>query len=405
MNIVLTSLVSIALLGRAPLHAADLPSTVLISPDHLRAVKASVETGSKEYAAALKRLRRDAEKALAQVPVSVMDKKQTPPSGDKHDYMSMGKYWWPDPSKPGGTPYMRRDGEANPESNEITDHDNFARLVWAVESLGLAHYFFGGEENARHAAKLVRVWFFDPATRMNPNMNYAQAVPGREEGRGAGIIDVRGFPRLLDGLALLETSQAWTQEDKRIMQTWIREYLVWLRESKNGKAEAAARNNHGTWYDVQVMSLALYVGDQDLATSTATAAQTKRIASQIRPDGKQPEELLRTRSWGYSTMNLAGLFDLATLAERVGVDLWQYVAPSGGSIRKAFDYLYPYLTGDKTWEHQEIRKFDPVLLVDVLRVASVKFDNKEYARLSDVLAAKDGASRRGVLLYPSLNTP
>src|SRR3954466_4902684 len=118
--------------------------------------------------AARQALMQAADRALEQKPVSVMDKKKVPPSGDKHDYLSQAPYWWPDPAKPDGKPYIRKDGQRNPEIDAIADHDNLGRLGDAVATLGLAYAYTGREVYAAHAARLVRAWFLDPATRMNP---------------------------------------------------------------------------------------------------------------------------------------------------------------------------------------------------------------------------------------------
>ena len=108
-----------------------------------------------------------------------------------------------------------------------------------------------------------------------------------------------------------------------------------MRESSNGKAEAAATNNHGTWYDVQATTYMLFVGDEAVARQVVEAAKAKRIAAQIQPDGQMPRELGRTKSWGYSCFNLKALAQLADLGRRVDVDLWTYSSPDGRSIRTA----------------------------------------------------------------------
>src|SRR5918995_969092 len=197
------------------MSAATLVTLALLlqDSDHLSSVKARLQANDARMKTALSALEEEAAKALRMKPVSVMDKGVTPPSGDKHDYMSQAPYWWPDPSKPNGLPYIRRDGERNPEINRITDHGNFDRLMDAVSALGLAFYFTGRPEYAEHAARLLRVWFVDPATRMNPHLKYGQGIPGINEGRGIGIIETRALPELIDGLALLGDSPAWTAAD------------------------------------------------------------------------------------------------------------------------------------------------------------------------------------------------
>ena len=289
---------------------------------------------------ALEQLNRDAARALRYEPVPVTAKKRTPPSGDKHDYMSLARYWWPDPDKPDGLPYVRRDGEVNPEIESYPDHQNLDELVKVVHTLALASYLLqpeqpAGEDYAARAAELLRLWFLNADTRMNPNLNFSQAVPGRTQGRGAGVLDGRGFAQIADAVGLLSSSPAWTAQDQQGMHIWFRQYLKWLQESPNGRDEAAARNNHGTWYDVQLTAVAFFVGDTGLARRTLEASLQKRITAQIEPDGRQPEELARTRALSYSLFNLEALAQLAALGRHGGVDIWGFQTPDGRGIRRA----------------------------------------------------------------------
>jgi len=201
-----------------------------------------------------------AQKALTAPLVSVMDKKNTPSSGDKHDYVSMAPYWWPDPTKPTGLPFIRKDGEIYPESR--TDHDGLRlqRTIEHVKTLAYAWYFTGNAAYAEGASRRVRAFFLDPATRMNPNLNFGQAVMGVSDGRGIGLIDTRTLPDLVDAIRVLALSPAWTATDNAGMTTWCRDFLTWMLESKNGQEERAALNNHGVFYDAQVPALALFVG-------------------------------------------------------------------------------------------------------------------------------------------------
>ena len=157
-----------------------------------------------------KQLVKDADKALQFGPVSVMEKKHIPPSGDKHDYMSLAPYHWPDPTKPDGLPYIRKDGQTNPEVKEYKDKEYQPQLCADVHTLALAYYFSGEKVYAQHAAKLLRVWFLDTATRMNPNLNFAQAIKGVNTGRGAGLIDTRHYIKVIDAIGLLRDSKYWT---------------------------------------------------------------------------------------------------------------------------------------------------------------------------------------------------
>jgi alginate lyase len=360
------------------LAAQSPPQLLLLDRNYLTDVGRNF---SSAIAAAKRTLVEEADKALAMKPVSVMDKAVTPPSGDKHDYMSQAPYFWPDPKKPDGKPYIRRDGERNPEINRISDHENLGRVISAVSTLGLAHFFSGRDEYAAQAARLVRVWFIDPATRMNPHLNFGQGIPGITEGRGIGIIETRGLPDLLDGVLLISDSKAWTPADEAALQAWMRSYLTWLIESPHGKAESKNGNNHETYYDVQVAALALYTHQPELARRTLTQSR-ERIGRQIEPDGGMPRELERTRSWDYSIMNLSGFMALATLGERAGVDLWSYRTADGRSIRQALDFLVPYAAGDRKWTRDQITTFRASALYVPLRRAAAAWKDPKYAALA-----------------------
>ena len=332
--------------------------------------------------ASLEQLRENANEALKREPVSVMEKTLNPPGGDKHDYMSQAPYWWPDPGKPNGLPYVRRDGETNPEIGQLQDHKNLSSLISETYTLALAYYFFGEETYAEHASVLLRTWFLNPQTRMNPNLEFAQGIPGRNTGRGIGLIETREMYRLVDSIGLLQGSQSWTAEDQKGMEEWCTKFLDWMIHSQHGKDEAAAKNNHGTYYDVQVASLALFTGNQALARSVLQSVGERRIATQIEPDGKQPLELARTKALGYSTMNLAGLFELAILGEDVGVDIWNFHTNDGASLHKALDYLIPFVRGDQKWHYKQIAEYKLGEFSPLLVVAALKFKDTRYEELA-----------------------
>jgi len=326
---------------------------------------------------ALDKLRSEANKALKMEPVSVMQKTITPPSGNKHDYLSLARYWWPDLTRPGGLPYMRRDGEVNPETSQVQDEHHLNAMITATTRLSLAYYLFGDERYAEQATKLMRVWFLDPETRMNPNMKHAQLTRGRNTGRGSGLIDSRRLSVVVDNIGLLAGSKAWTPADQSGMQQWFAQYLKWLRESDNGRKEALAENNHGSFYDVQVASIALFLGDTGLATKVLKN-ETGRVAEQVNKDGGQPRELERTRALWYSTFNLSALFQLAQLGENVGVDLWTFQTKDGRSIRKALDFLTPYITSEKKWPYKQIDHYPNTAILPLYLRAAVQYKAPEY---------------------------
>ena len=376
---------------------ADTLRVFLLDGHYLQAARQRLRDGDQSLAPALGQLERDAQAALHAGPFSVVNKKVTPPSGDKHDYMSLAPYFWPNPDTTNGLPYVRRDGERNPEINRISDHRSLDQMAEAVETLALASYFTGEEVYAERAARLLRAWFFDPATRMSPHLQYAQAVAGVNTGRGIGLIETRALTRVVDAVGLLGGAKAWSPADERQLQEWFAQFLRWMQESKNGREEAAARNNHGTYYDVQVVSFALFLGKPKLAEDVVRAAREKRIAVQIEPDGRQPLELVRTKAWGYSVGNLSGLMLLATLGERVGVDLWHFQTGDGRSIGKALDYLAPFALGQQKWPHRQIGGWSPEPAYPLLRQAALKLPERKYSDWAKQLPPLEPTSRSNLL--------
>jgi hypothetical protein len=91
---------------------------------------------------------------------------------------------------------------------------------------------------------------------MRPHPRFGQAIPGVTEGRGIGILDTRELARIADAVALMRGAPGWSAADERGLREWARTYLTWLRTSEQGKDEADERNNHGMWYDAQLVGVA-----------------------------------------------------------------------------------------------------------------------------------------------------
>jgi hypothetical protein len=335
--------------GAADQQAA--PKVFSPDPAELAGIKAKLAADGGTLRPALDRLIGEARQALRQRPLSVLDKQKSVAGAGPNDYVSFAPYFWPDPAQPDGLPYARIDGRHNGALVAQGDRVNFGAVKRAVSALALGYYFTGDAAYAERAAALVRAWFLDPKTGMNPHLNFAQAVPGGVTGRPQGLIEFRDMPQLVDALGLLEANPAWTDADRAAMRDWLGRYYDWLTTSPIGTGEGRTTNNHATWYDVQVMSLALYLGKTADARRVAEQFGVRRIAAQVRPDGRQPRELGRVNSWGYSAFNVSAMLTMAELSERVGVDVWHYKSADGRSLRAALDYLTPYLDGRRKWPH------------------------------------------------------
>ncbi|MEX0611555.1 MAG: alginate lyase family protein, partial [Pirellulales bacterium] len=250
-----------------------------------------------------------------------------------------------------------------------------------VETLALAGYLLNDEPSAKHAALLVRTWFLEPATKMNPHLRYGQAVPGRNDGRGSGIIDTRHFIRVLDAVALLMETDAWTDSDHAGLIAWMKQYFDWLQHDPMGKDESSERNNHGTWYDAQLAAIAMFVGERDTAREIVESAKHKRIARCIEPDGQQPEEIDRTKGLHYCVFNMSAMAVLARIGEHVDEDIWNYETEDGRSLRRGLEFVVPYLLGEKEWPHEQIEEMS-VSPTDMglFYLSARRYDEPRYLR-------------------------
>jgi hypothetical protein len=362
-------------------YAADFEGrrTFTLRPADLTAIKAAL-ADDPAIAAAYRDLIARADKALAAKPASVMDKRSIPVSGDRHDYVSLARYWWPNPANPKGA-YVRRDGDTNPdiESNRF-DRTALARMTREADTLALAYYYSGTRKYAEGAARVIRTWFLDPATAMNPNMNFAQAVPGVSNGRAEGVLDGAGFIAVIDAAGLIAPSGALTATETKALEGWFARYVDWLLKSTNGKEEGKASNNHGLWYDAQVARFALFARRPDIAQKIVAAFPKTRIARQVDAAGALPAELGRTRSFHYSLYALDAAYIVADSAACLGTNLYR-AEEKGRSLRRATDYVAAYRGRAADWPYKE-QGWPGAMLDDLLTRADTAWGPGAYPRIA-----------------------
>jgi hypothetical protein len=339
------------------------------------------ESKSKAIQDLLKQLLARADSYLLEEANSVMDKKQIPPSGDKHDFLSLAPFHWPDDTKPNGIPYIYRDGQLNPEASQVPDRENLGKMIGRVKILSVAYYYTGDTDYANKTSELLRTWFINNDTRMNPSLQYSEVITGKNNGTRSGIIAANYFPMVLDAIRLIEDSSAWSNDDQQAIEIWFNDYLEWLLHSNFGNKESRQLNNHGTWFDVQASSIAMFLNRTEITRNILENNMNKLISEKIRPDGTQPFELERRTSLNYHIFNLLGFFNLAIVGSNIGIDLWNYVTPEGSGLKKALDYLLPFASGNETWHYTQIKPIDKDGLQDLICQAAVNYkDNDSYIK-------------------------
>ena len=301
-----------------------------------------MEKAKVENPAIIEQIIKNADKLLLKTISSIVDKEKPAPSGDMHDYISCAPYYWPDSINPNGR-YIRKDGEKN-TAIVTSDTKNMGTMTYSVIQLSLAYYFSSDEKYAVKAIENLKIWFLNPETRMNPNLNFGQTIFGRfnGKGRGAGLIDTYRFVEMLDGVELLRKSPKFTKMDQENLSKWFADFLNWMMTSEVGNQEYNAKKTHGVSFDIQATRYALFSGKSDIAKRFINDFPSRRLFKQIEPDGKQPAELARTKALHYSVFNITHFNDMCLIAKTLNIDLLNVKSTDGRSILKSIEFIAPF---------------------------------------------------------------
>ena len=322
-----------------------------------------------------------ADRYLREEPLTITGSFSPRSAGGKHDYFSEGDYWWPDPKNPSG-PYIRRDGLSNPDN--FADHRRaLVRLSVHVPALTAAWLLTRGNRYATHAAKHLRAWFLDPATRMNPSLQYAQAIHGVTTGRGIGIIDTIHLVEVVRSILILEQSRALLPSDISGLRKWFADYLDWMTTSKNGLEERDAKNNHGTCWVMQVSEFAAFTGKRELTEFCRKRFKEAILADQIAANGSFPLELTRTKPYGYCLFNLDVMATVCQILSTPEDNHFAFSLPDGRGFAKAMEFMFPFIANKASWPYpHDIEYFQdwPVRQPSLL-LAGISLSKPEYLAL------------------------
>lgn len=372
-----------------------------LDADCLERAKRGLQQPHSPLLPAFERLLEDARSQSLRPLESVMAKTLLPASGDAHDYYSFGTYWWPNPHGVDGLPYVRRDGHTNPHSqSDATDTRRIERMCERCLTQGLAYYFTDETRYARAAAEQIRCWFLTAETRMNPHLEYGQAIPGVVSGRGTGLIDTRLLWMVIDTIGMITPAEQLSAPEVAELQAWFRSFNRWMFDSEVGHAEYVWHNNHGTWYDVQRAVNALFCGDTGLVATIIEQGITQRLAAQIAQDGRQYMELERPIPFHYCAFNLEAHLLLCRYAEHVGIDRWRRIQ-DGRCVQQGIDYLLPFIADPSGWPYPDLCGIEYDSALRLLLQAARGYPQQQ-ARYLTVLATlpSETLTQRDRLMWP-----
>ena len=327
------------------------------------------------------RVLKAANQYLSEKPITITASSSPRSNGGPHDFFSEGYYWWPDPTDPNG-PYIQRHGMTHPD--HFVEHRRaLMRLSIQVPALVAAWKLTRDRRYASHAAEHLRAWFIDERTRMNPNLQYAQAIHGRSPGRGIGIIDTVHLVEVARAIEVLKESSALSMTELAAITQWFKDYLAWMTTSKNGIEEREAKNNHGTCWLMQVAAFAQLTGDQRLLEDCRERFKTVIVPNQIAADGSFPEELRRTKPYGYSLFNLEAMATVCQILSTANDNLFSFQTADGRSFRHAMEYMTPFIRDKKSWPLKPDVMYDSEwpMRQNSLLFAGLAFKRQDYLGL------------------------
>lgn len=294
-----------------------------------------------------KQILAEADWAMKQAPITVTAEQSPRSAGGLHDFFSEADYFWPNPVNPDG-PYINRDGETNP-NNFVAHRKAMIRFSQVIGALASAYQLTQDEKYVKQALVHLKAWFVNPATLMNPNLSYAQAVKGSSTGRSWGIIDTIQFMEVAQGVLVMEKAKSFEPGALKSIKQWFADYILWLNTSKNGVAEKLSKNNHSACWVMQVASFAKLCNDQVMLDSLRWRYKNVLLPLQMATDGSFPLELARTKAYGYSIFNLDAMTMICQILSTPKENLWQYETADGKSIAKGINYLYPFVADKSKW--------------------------------------------------------
>lgn len=323
-----------------PLSAAETRSTafrMVADVDYLRVV-----TAARRY--------------LADPPVTITSFPATRSAGSLHDFYSQADYFWPNPKNPTG-PYINRDGQSNP-----ANFDEHRRVMVALSirmpALTAAWLLTGNKQFASRASDHLRAWFVTPATRMNPNLMYAQAIQGVNTGRSIGIIDTLHLVEVARAASFLGPNQLGSH-DHAAVREWFSSYLDWLTTSDRGRQERDTKNNHATCWALQAAEFARLTGNSTVREDVYRRYREILLPNQMAPDGSFPKELTRTKPYSYSIFNFDVMTGLCQSLKELTPDPLTFTLPDGRGVCRGADFIYPYLKNKSAWKWaKDVEHFD-----------------------------------------------
>ena len=357
----------------------------LLSDDEAEPIHSAIIRKEPWTVDAVRRLRAEADKRLHEGPWTVTSDRPARLNLDVHDFYGEAPFWWPDPANP-AAPWVRRDGRVNPD-RFVANRNALNATCDSIFTLGAASYFLDDPRYGQHAAHIINTWFLNPKTRMNPSLEYSQAIRGVNEARG-GAIDGRAFIRAVQGMEFLAQSGQWDAREAAATHKWFEDYLRWLTHSRTSTEERGGGRT--TWWAAQVAAIATFLDDKAEAQLAFNTYRDTVFPRQVPVDAGAPREEDRYRTFAMVAFNAEGMATACRIAQSQGVDLWSMQTKTGATLANMVAFLAPHLADRKKWDREQIAEFENDGIY-FLAFAGIGMKKPEYVMLYHQLEHADSA--------------
>jgi hypothetical protein len=325
------------------------------------------------------------------VPLTALPSSRSP--GTPHDFYSEADDYWPDTANPTGSYVARTSDPPNPTA--FTAHrDAIINLSLYVPALTSAFILTKDPRYAQQAVGHLRAWFIEPATKMSPNLLYAQTIPPAKTGRFEGVVEAVHLAEVVQSIPFLANSEAFSASDLASLNKWFADYFNWLNTSRLAGLARDNKSHHGTSWLLQAAAIAHLTQEADDSALTAVRHQyhSSAIRAQMLADGTFPHELTTANPYRNSLFNLDMFAAICLLVSTRFESAWEYELQDGPGMRATIAKHYPYILDRGKWPYPA----DATHFTDLpvrppsLLFAARAYDRPEYAALWATLPADPG---------------
>ena len=194
------------------------------------------------------------------------------------------------------------------------NQEDFRSLVQNCTMLTLASYFSDDNSYADHAVSIIKEWFLDQNTKVNPSKVFTEATHR--------LLKTTYVYTLFDSLRLLRKKGRFSEDEWHGLQRWFTQVMEAMDQSARAWRLGYTSKDHiGLYYDIQYSSIAAFINNSTQMYKTIQDS-IARLYEHVAPDGTLHNEITKKSCESNQIFALAGWQTMDRMASKLGIDLW-----------------------------------------------------------------------------------